>query len=131
MPDQVPKKVVQERYDRLIELVNDIAWEENRRLEGRVLEVLVSEGEGRKDERTHRLSGRAPDNRLVHVAVDDTVGIPRPGDFVVAEVTYAAPHHLVADRVVSIRRTRAGDASQAPTPGVALGMPAMPAPASG
>lgn len=136
MPDQVPKKVVQERYDRLIELVNDIAWEENRRLEGQVLEVLVSEGEGRKDERTHRLSGRAPDNRLVHVAVDDTVGIPRPGDFVVAEVTYAAPHHLVADRVVSIRRTRAGDAGDAQrspdlasagdaTPGVLLGMPAV------
>ncbi len=136
MPDQVPKKVVQERYDRLIELVNDIAWEENRRLDGRVLEVLISEGEGRKDERTHRLSGRAPDNRLVHVAVDDRVGIPRPGDFVVAEVTYAAPHHLVADRVVSIRRTRAGDAGDAQrspdlasagdaTPSVLLGMPAV------
>ncbi len=37
--------------------------------EGRVLEVLVAEGEGRKDGATARLSGRAPDNRLVHFAL--------------------------------------------------------------
>jgi tRNA-2-methylthio-N6-dimethylallyladenosine synthase len=34
-----------------------------------VLDVLVAEGEGRKDGATHRKSGRAPDNRLVHFAV--------------------------------------------------------------
>ena len=113
MPDQVPREVVQERYDRLIDLVNDVAWQENRRLEGRVVDVLVAVGEGRKDDQTHRLSGRAPDNRLVHVAVDDAVGVPRPGDIVTAEITYAAPHHLVADRVLALRRTRAGDAGQA------------------
>ena len=27
---------------------------------------MVAEGEGRKDAATHRLSGRGPDNRLVH-----------------------------------------------------------------
>jgi tRNA-2-methylthio-N6-dimethylallyladenosine synthase len=123
MPDQVPKQVVQERYDRLIQLVNDIAWEENRRLEGRVLEVLVSEGEGRKDDRTRRLSGRAPDNRLVHIAPCDA----RPGDVVTATVTHAAPHHLVADVILEVRRTRAGDASASPGTGVALGMPVVPA----
>lgn len=130
MPDQVPKAVVQERYERLIAEVNDIAWQENQRLEGRVLDILVAEGEGRKDERTLRLSGRAPDNRLVHVAVDEDVGVPRPGDVVTAEVTYAAPHHLVADHILSVRRTRAGDAGervkQEATPGVLLGMPSLP-----
>ena len=129
MPDQVPREVVQERYERLVDLVKDIAWAENRRLEGQVLEVLVAEGEGRKDEQTERLSGRAPDNRLVHVAVDETVGVPRPGDMVTAEVTYAAPHHLVADRVIGVRRTRAGDAGERrraeAVPGVLLGMPAV------
>jgi tRNA-2-methylthio-N6-dimethylallyladenosine synthase len=128
MPDQVPRDVVQERYERLVGLVNDIAWAENQGLEGRVVEVLVAEGEGRKDEQTERLSGRAPDNRLVHVAVDASMGVPRPGDIVTAEVTYAAPHHLVADRVLSVRRTRAGDAGERRTqesPGVMLGMPAV------
>lgn len=130
MPDQVPKSVVQERYERLIDLVNDIAWQENQKQEGRVLDVLIAEGEGRKDDQTARLSGRAPDNRLVHVAVEEAFGTPRPGDIVTAEVTYAAPHHLVADRVVGLRRTRAGDAgeraSAEASPGVLLGMPAIP-----
>ena len=129
MPDQVPKQIVQGRYERLVALVNDIAWRENQRLEGQVLEVLVAEGEGRKDDRTERLSGRAPDNRLVHVAIDESVGVPRPGDMVMAEVTYAAPHHLVADRVLGVRRTAAGDAAEraraAAPSGVLLGMPAV------
>ena len=129
MPDQVPREVVQERYERLVDLVNEISWAENQRLEGRVVEVLVAEGEGRKDDRTERLSGRAPDNRLVHVAVDEAVGVPRPGDMVTAEVTYAAPHHLVADRVLGLRRTPAGDAAERRradgSPGVLLGMPTV------
>ena len=94
--------------------------------------MLVAEGEGRKDEQTERLSGRAPDNRLVHVAVDPAVGVPRPGDVVTAEVTYAAPHHLVADRVLGRaahprrRRGRAGrrDDRRA-APGVMLGLPTV------
>jgi tRNA-2-methylthio-N6-dimethylallyladenosine synthase len=136
MPDQVPADVVRERYARLVTLVEDVAWAENRRQLGRTLDVLVAEGEGRKDEQTARISGRAPDNRLVHVAAVDDRGEPldvRPGDVVTAEVTYAAPHHLVADRVLGVRRTRAGDvwAARSAAParggGVLLGMPALPA----
>ena len=132
MPDQVPKAVVQERYVRLTALVEEIAWAENQRWEGRAVDVLVAEGEGRKDEATARFSGRAADHRLVHVARDRDLGVPRPGDLVTAEVTYAAPHHLVADRMLALRRTRAGDAWEArqgrsvDVPGVLLPMPAMP-----
>ncbi|HEY9523090.1 MAG TPA: tRNA (N6-isopentenyl adenosine(37)-C2)-methylthiotransferase MiaB [Thermopolyspora sp.] len=109
MDGQVPADVVRERYERLVELQDDISWAENKAQVGRVVEVLVAEGEGRKDEATHRLSGRAPDNRLVHFAPGDTA--PRPGDVVTVRVTYAAPHHLVADDApLGLRRTRAGDA---------------------
>jgi tRNA-2-methylthio-N6-dimethylallyladenosine synthase len=128
-PDQVQPGVVQERYLRLVDLVNEVAWAENLTQVGRVVEVLVAEGEGRKDDRTERLSGRAPDNRLVHVAVADAIGVPRPGDVVTAEVTYAAPHHLVADRVLAVRRTRAGDAAEQVRDqtggGVMLGLPTV------
>ena len=92
----------------------------------------MAEGEGRKDDATARLSGRAADNRLVHVARDADLGDPRPGDLVVAEVTYAAPHHLVADRMIAVRRTRAGDAWEARTAEtssddrVVLPMPTVP-----
>ena len=129
MDDQIPRQVVQERYERLVDLVNEISWQENVKQAGRVVEVLVAEGEGRKDEQTDRLSGRAPDNRLVHVAVDASVGVPRPGDVVTAEITHAAPHHLVADRVLGVRRTAAGDAAEraaaVAAPGVLLGMPTV------
>ncbi|QCW51546.1 tRNA (N6-isopentenyl adenosine(37)-C2)-methylthiotransferase MiaB [Nocardioides dongxiaopingii] len=135
MPDQVPADVLRDRYDRLVTLVNDVAWSENKALVGRTVELMVSEGEGRKDAATRRLSGRGPDNRLVHfVAPDDTLGPVRPGDRAVVEVTHAAPHHLVADRVHAVRRTRSGDAwearTAAPAPaGVTLGMPGVGVPA--
>ncbi|MCI0688820.1 MAG: tRNA (N6-isopentenyl adenosine(37)-C2)-methylthiotransferase MiaB [Sporichthyaceae bacterium] len=113
MADQVPKAVVQERYDRLIALQDEIAWAENRGQLGRVVELLVSEGEGRKDEAKHRMSGRAADNRLVHFTPGADLAV-RPGDLVTVEISYAAPHHLVADGpVLGVRPTRAGDAWQA------------------
>ena len=145
MPDQVPKAVVQQRYERLVALQDEISWVGNREQEGRELEVLVATGEGRKDRETARLSGRAPDNRLVHFTPSRPDGTAvegiRPGDVVTVEVTYAAPHHLVADGdLLSHRRTRAGDAWDraqaescgAPAPGTAggcgatsLGMPTL------
>ncbi len=128
---QVPKAVVQERYERLVALQAEISLAENRRQVGRVLDVLVADGEGRKDDATHRMSGRAPDNRLVHF----TACPARPGDVVTTRVSYAAPHYLVADGpVLSVRTTRAGDAHEARTaPGasparstpVALGLPSV------
>src|SRR5262245_59679572 len=134
LPDQVPADVVRDRYERLVALVNDIAWAENKRLVGRTVELMVAEGEGRKDAATHRLSGRGPDNRLVHFDPADAHGI-RPGDMVTVQITRAAPHALVADGgVLSVRRTRSGDAWEARTaapsaPVVGLGMPSVGAPA--
>src|SRR4051794_1303085 len=138
LADQVPRAVVQDRYERLVALVTEIAWQENKRLLGRTVELLVSEGEGRKDEQTHRRSGRGPDNRLVHFTAVDGEGRPvevRPGDLVQVEVTYAAPHHLVADGpVLGARRTRSGDAWESRTTspitaGVPLGLPTVGVPA--
>lgn len=125
MDDQVPKEVVQERYERLTALQDRIAREENRRLEGTQVEVLVAQGEGRRDRETHRISGRAADNRLVHLSPPADLAEsarPRPGDLVTATVTRGAPHYLLADsalslapgqddpRAFSVRRTRGGDA---------------------
>jgi tRNA-2-methylthio-N6-dimethylallyladenosine synthase len=85
------------------------------------------------------MSGRAEDNRLVHVAVPaDPELRPRPGDLVDVEITYAAPHHLNADAgLQSLRRTRGGDAWAARRaksdgvvrPSVSLGLPTVGVPA--
>jgi tRNA-2-methylthio-N6-dimethylallyladenosine synthase len=132
LPEQVPAALVQDRYRRLVALQEQISWDEAKLQVGRAVEVLVAAGEGRKDVDTARMTGRAGDNRLVHFRPSAGRPLPRPGDFVTAEITYAAPHHLVADTgVTSPRRTRAGDAweaaqarpAEAPAPGVLLGMP--------
>ncbi len=113
MADQIPKEVVQRRYETLIALVNDIAWQENQKLIGKKVEVLVANDEGRKDAATHRLTGRAQDNRLVHFQLVEDQEIPRPGDLVTCKVSGAGPYHLLADLTdftPQVRRTRAGDA---------------------
>ncbi|MEJ8283259.1 tRNA (N6-isopentenyl adenosine(37)-C2)-methylthiotransferase MiaB [Curtobacterium citreum] len=112
MDDQLPKQVVQERYERLVALQERITAEENAAQVGRSVEVLVATGEGRKDDATRRLSGRAEDSRLVHFAVPEGSAVPRPGDVVTVQITRAAPHFLIADddAPLRIRRTRAGDA---------------------
>ncbi|WP_424447874.1 tRNA (N6-isopentenyl adenosine(37)-C2)-methylthiotransferase MiaB [Microbacterium arborescens] len=114
MPDQVPKAVVQERYERLTALQDRIALEENQKQVGREVHVLVSSVEGKKAAETHRLTGRAEDNRLVHFELPRGSETPRPGDVVAVTVTQAAPFHLLADSrdgaPLRIRRTRAGDA---------------------
>ncbi|MEY4424312.1 MAG: hypothetical protein RLZZ258_1415 [Actinomycetota bacterium] len=112
LPNQLPKEVVQERYERLMALVNDVAWKENQAVIGSVVNVLVANNEGRKDDATNRMSGRAEDNRLIHFEVPIGAERPRPGDIVTARVTEAAPYHLLADdlSVYSVRRTIAGDA---------------------
>ena len=112
MPDQVPKEVVQERYERLAALQDRISAEENRRQIGRDVTLLISSSDGKKDLENDRLSGRAEDNRLVHVSVPVGSERPRPGDLVTTTITGAAAFHLTADHDVPlvVRRTRAGDA---------------------
>ena len=143
MADQIPKTIVQERYERLAALQDRISREENEKLVGSRVDVLVTALEGRKQSETHRLSGRAEDSRLVHFEVPDGSAVPRPGDIVSVEITQAATFHLVADSIdgaaLAIRRTRAGDAwdraeaascavpapSSAGRAGVSLGLPTL------
>ncbi len=129
LPDQLPKAVVQDRYERLLEVVNQIAWEENQKQIGKTVEVLIGNSEGRKDEQTNRLTGRSKDNRLVHI---DWAGedLPRPGDLVEVEVLDAKPYFLIATAGIEpkVRRTIAGDAferaelASCATPVVATGV---------
>ncbi|WP_423923701.1 tRNA (N6-isopentenyl adenosine(37)-C2)-methylthiotransferase MiaB [Frigoribacterium sp. 2-23] len=134
LPDQLPKAIVQERYERLVALQDRISEEENRAQIGRTVDVLVATGEGRKDIERHRLSGRAEDTRLVHFEVPDGQPTPRPGDVVTVRVTAAAPFYLLADAapggVYAVRRTRAGDAWDR-SEAASCGVPATPSASTG
>jgi tRNA-2-methylthio-N6-dimethylallyladenosine synthase len=85
MEDQVPKEVVQERFDRLVALQERISQDRNETYVGWRVEVLV-EGQGRKG----NLRGRTRTNKLVHAPGD----LPA-GTFTDVVITEAHPHHLV------------------------------------
>jgi tRNA-2-methylthio-N6-dimethylallyladenosine synthase len=89
MEEQVPKPVVQERFDRLVALQEAIALERMRAQVGSTAEVLV-EGTGRKG----RTQGRTRTNRLVHLD-----GEHAPGTFLDAQIVAAHPHHLDGELV--------------------------------
>jgi tRNA-2-methylthio-N6-dimethylallyladenosine synthase len=89
-PDQLPKEVVQDRYERLIALQETITFEKNRATVGRKEEVLV-EGPSKKD--STKLTGRTRTNRLVHFDDDGA----EPGSFRTVHITGAHPHHLDGD----------------------------------
>ncbi|MEU4207102.1 tRNA (N6-isopentenyl adenosine(37)-C2)-methylthiotransferase MiaB [Rothia terrae] len=113
MDHQVPKDVVQERYERLTALQDRIAAEENAKQLGKTVELMVVAESGRKAEQTHRLSGRTRDMRLVHFSVPEGAEQPRPGDLVTLPITEAGSFHLLSDPTAeqySVRRSRAGDA---------------------
>ena len=129
--NQLPKEVVQERYERLIALQERVCQEENNKLIGAEVELLIQADGGRKNAQTQRMTGRARDGRLVHFApVGNADGQLRAGDIVTVVVTDAKPHFLIADEgVLHHRRTKAGDMSargDVPTTapvGVGLGLP--------
>ena len=110
----MPKEVVQQRFDRLIALQNRITAEENQKQVGTQQELLVTADSGSKGSETGRLTGRAPDNRLVHFSVPEGAEIPRPGDFVTVPITDAGGHHLLADpssaEQYSLSASQAGEA---------------------
>jgi tRNA-2-methylthio-N6-dimethylallyladenosine synthase len=87
MDGQVDPAVIQQRFDRLVDLQNRISLERNQALVGRRFEVLV-EGQSRKDETM--ATARTRGGRLLHLP-----GVFEPGTFLDAEVTRAAPHHLM------------------------------------
>ena len=139
MENQVPKEVVQDRFERLIALQDEVAAEENAKLVGTDVELLV-QANGRKNDQTNRLSGRARDGRLVHFAPmkdgKDISSEIRSGDIVHTTITDSGSFFLIADSGVSShRRTKAGDMSalgQTPTTqpiGVGLGLPQIGKPA--
>jgi tRNA-2-methylthio-N6-dimethylallyladenosine synthase len=107
--DQVPKAVVQERFDRLVALQEGISLEKNQTLVGRRLEVLI-EGPGRKG----GLSGRTRTNKLIHAE-----GVLEPGSFARVLAREAHPHHLLGELLQGGRGsdgTHAGAIDPTPVP---------------
>jgi tRNA-2-methylthio-N6-dimethylallyladenosine synthase len=68
MPQNATHEEIQSRLDRLVELVQESAWQLNQQEKGSVVEILV-EGASRKD--PTMLAGRTPKNQVVHAKVPE------------------------------------------------------------
>ncbi|MFA6033358.1 MAG: TRAM domain-containing protein, partial [Myxococcota bacterium] len=90
MVDDVPKAVKSRRLIELQALVQEIAFEKSRALEGLVMRLMV-EGPARDP---GQVFGRTECNRVVNFRGDFA-----PGDMVDVRVTEALPHSLLGELV--------------------------------
>jgi tRNA-2-methylthio-N6-dimethylallyladenosine synthase len=90
----VDPAAVADRFERLRVVVERSALARHRARIGRVEEVLV-EGPSKRD--PAMLSGRTPQNKLVHLPTADH--LRRPGTLATARITGAGPHHLTGELV--------------------------------
>lgn len=91
MDGHLPHDVVQERFDRLVTMQNEITFSRNREQVGTVAEVMV-EGPSKRDDSVATTRSRG--NRIIHVG-----GVWDPGSVFDVEVTRAAPHYLEGRRI--------------------------------
>ena len=108
MPDQIPDDVMADRYNQLHKIQQEISKEENERLIGKKVELLVSGHEGRHDLDQNRMNGRSADFRLNHF--DNSAQSARPGDLVEVKVLQAFANHIVAGAPINVKKTKGGDA---------------------
>jgi tRNA-2-methylthio-N6-dimethylallyladenosine synthase len=120
LPYDIPQQALQERFSRLVELIEKLSFEAHRNRVGRIEEVLV---EGKESQDARRWRGRTAQNKVVlfEESGDFRTGNFRenfidraehlggriaPGQFVKVKVTAAGPHHLEGEVVGS--RARGG-----------------------
>jgi tRNA-2-methylthio-N6-dimethylallyladenosine synthase len=103
MPDQIEQDVMADRYNRLHKIQQDISKQENEKLVGNTVELLVSGHEGRHDIDMNRMNGRSADFRLTHF--DNSAKLARSGDLVEVKVEEAFANHIVAGQPIKVTKT--------------------------
>lgn len=114
--DHVPEDEKMDRLHRLMDLQNSISWEENQKLVGTEIELLV---EGRSRKQPHRLNGRSRCGRLFHFECADEL----TGHLVRVKVTENFTWGCLATLLE--REEKIGDWSRIPLP-VTPPVPAKP-----
>lgn len=72
MVDDTPRDVIQARFDSLVDLVQESAFQQNQRFAGRAIDVLV-EGVSKRD--ASLCTGHSPHNVTVHAKIPEGVSI--------------------------------------------------------
>jgi len=92
MKDTVPDNIKHERFNRLLEVQNDITLELNRRCIGSTEEILV---EGTSKTNPGALTGRTEGNKIVNFHYDDKI----KGDFAKVRIIDAGTWHLEGELI--------------------------------
>jgi tRNA-2-methylthio-N6-dimethylallyladenosine synthase len=108
MPNQVSLEKMTYRYEQLHRIQQAISKEENSKLVGTNVELLVSSNEGKHDLDLNRMNGRSKDFRLTHF--DNSEKTARPGDLVEVKVVEAFANHIVASKPITVTKTRGAQA---------------------
>ena len=107
--DPTPHEVIQERFDRLVDLVQKHAYELNQPEVGQTVKVLV-EGGSKRDERM--ISGKSPKNQTVHaLAPEGRTPDEMAGSFVDVKITEAKTWYLTGDVVGAASTGNTSEAS--------------------
>lgn len=97
MEDPTPREVIQQRFDRLVDLVQKRAFEVNQCDKGTTIDVLV-EGASKRDDSL--LSGRSPKNQTVHASLPaNTAAEELAGSIVRVRIDEAKTWYLAGEVV--------------------------------
>lgn len=94
MTDTVPADVTQQRFDRLVKIVQESAYEANQKLIDTTQRILI---EGLSKRNDQMLTGRTDGNKVVHVATSGTTA--SPGDFMDVRIASAQTWFLLGEPV--------------------------------
>ena len=92
MENQVPDDVKHERFNRLVQAVNENVIRNNKAYEGKVVEILV-EGPSKNDET--KLMGRTRNGRLVNFEGDKSL----IGELIDVKIVRAQPYSLIGELI--------------------------------
>lgn len=93
--DTTPREIIQERFDRLVDLVQEKAFLQNQKDDGKVVQMLV-EGTSKRDESI--LSGRSEKNQTIHAPIPQ--GVPLSaliGKIIPVRITQARTWYLAGE----------------------------------
>lgn len=103
LPDDTPHEVIQERFDRLVELVQKKAWESNQGEAGKTIDVLV-EGTSKRDQAM--LSGKSPKNQTVHARLPEGITADELAGTIVSVKVDQAKTWYLSGTVVGVGETQ-------------------------
>jgi tRNA-2-methylthio-N6-dimethylallyladenosine synthase len=92
LPDHIDERTKSDRLSKVLELQEGITYKKNKRLEGKVLEILV-EGESETD--PERLTGRTRSNKIVNFYGDKK----DIGELLKVRILEAKQHSLYGEKV--------------------------------